>query len=186
MIVDALDINEARDVRLDKSGVTTAYFSLRKPVAINGKTIDGLKQIARREQMDIRICLHKDSESIFHNMILVQHSGNFHPPHKHPTKPECYHLIEGELGALHFDDEGNITKKCRLGVNNNFIYRIEANEYHVVFPISEWVVYHESKPGPFLRKEDFIEPEWAPDLDDEQAVRRYNQTIHEIFSQTDR
>ena len=186
MDIDALDINNLADVRLDKSGITPAYFSLRKPVAINGKTIEGLKKIASQEKMDIRICLHQGSKSVFHDMILVQHCSNFHPPHKHPTKPECYHLIEGELGAIHFDDAGNITKKCKLGTNGNFIYRIEANEYHVVFPLSEVVVYHESKPGPFTREEDFIEPEWVPDLNDEQAVRNYDQMIHEVFSQPDR
>ena len=177
-----LDIFDPREVRLDKSGLTEAYFCLSEPVLISSKTIDDLKRIAIQGKKDLRICLHESSVDMFHNMIIVQHLSDFYPPHKHPIKPECYHIIEGELGVIHFDDAGNIIKTCLLDAKNNFIYRVRSNEYHVILPLSELVVYHESKPGPFLRKEDLVEPGWMPNKDDEQAVKRYNKSIFEVFN----
>ena len=40
------------------------------------------------------------------------------------------------------------------------IYRTPINVYHTMFPISKFVIYHESKIGPFLKKNDSIFPEW--------------------------
>ena len=181
MNINPIEMTNLEDVRRDDSGVTAAYFSLKIPTTVSNTTVEDLKQQAIKEKKDLRICLHPDGENIFHNMVLVQHRTNFHPPHKHPTKPESYHLIEGELGAIHFDEDGNITKACKLSAKGNFIYRIGANEYHVVFPLTNIAIFHESKPGPFSRSEDFIEPEWGPNLNDEKSVSRYLKMIHEVF-----
>ena len=182
MDINAIEINNINDVIFDESGVSSAYFSLKESVVIDDQVIKQLKSKALEHKTDIRLCLHKNSSSDFHNMIIVQHRDNYYPPHKHPIKAECYHLIEGELGAIHYDDLGNITKKCRLRDDGNFIYRIAANEYHVVFPLSEVVVYHESKPGPFMRKEDFVEPIWSPNKNHSAEINRYTRKNRELFN----
>jgi cupin fold WbuC family metalloprotein len=178
----AVEINSINDVILDNTGISSAYFSLKESIAIDNNVIKELKAKSLKNKMDIRLCLHVDSKNDFHNMIIVQHRDHYYPPHKHPFKAECYHLIEGELGAIHYDELGNITKKCRLGNDDNFIYRIAPNEYHVVFPISEMVVYHESKPGPFTRSSDFIEPDWSPNLSNSEEIERYTKKNHRLFA----
>ena len=181
MKIEPVKINSIADVILDDSGVSPAYFSLKESVAIDQKVIQELYDKTLKHKKDLRLCMHSDSSSTFHNMIIVQYSNNFHPPHKHPLKAECYHIIKGKLGAIHFNDNGVVTKTCELEPDGNFIYRIAANEYHVVFPLSEVAIYHESKPGPFLRKEDFVEPSWSPNINNEQEVLSYTKQNHSLF-----
>ena len=42
--------------------------------------------------------------------------------------------------------------------------------YHAVMPLSDLVIYHESKPGPFTGEGDSIYPSWAPDESNENKV----------------
>lgn len=183
MNIKPIEINNAKDVILDESGVSSAYFSVNQSTVVNQSVINDLKSKSIDNKMDIRLCLHGDSKDSFHSMIIVQHKHNFYPPHKHPYKSECYHLIDGELGAIHFDDFGNITKFCKLGSDSNFIYRIQSNEYHVVFPLSDIAIYHESKPGPFNRKEDFVEPNWSPSSNNVIEILEFNKKIHNVFKE---
>ena len=57
-----------------------------------------------------------------------------------------------------FNRNGKIIKKCLIKKNNIFITPI--NVFHTMKPITEYVIYHESKPGPFLNKNDSIFPKW--------------------------
>lgn len=180
MEISAIEINNIKDVILDESGFSSAFFSLNENIAINSKVIDELKKRAYESKIDIRLCLHRNSQSDFHDMIIVQQRQNYYPPHKH-LKPESYHLIDGELGAIHYDELGNITKICKLSLENNFIYRIAANEYHVVFPLSEVAVYHESKPGPFIRVKDFVEPKWSPNMKNNEEIKKFNIINRSLF-----
>ena len=183
MKIKPIEIDSTKDVFLDESGVSSAYFIVNSSTAVNPTVIQDLKSKSLVNKTDIRLCLHSDSKDDFHNMIIVQHKNNHYPPHKHPYKSECYHLIAGELGAVHFDDFGNVTKFCKLGADNNFIYRIQSNEFHVVFPLSDIAIYHESKPGPFDRKEDFVEPYWSPSSNNSIEIKEFNKKIYNIFNQ---
>jgi cupin fold WbuC family metalloprotein len=171
--IKSIDINNCDDVLLDTSGVSSAYFCLNDSIVLNQTIIEDLKDKAVDTGKDIRLCLHQNSSCNFHNMIIIQHRINYYPPHKHPFKAECYHLIEGELGAIHYNETGGITKVCKLSTDSNFIYRTPINEYHVIFPISKLAVYHESKPGPFNRDEDFVEPKWSPSKKGNKAIENY-------------
>jgi len=159
--VKSINIIDAEEAYLDASGKTSAYFTKLHTTAVNRKVIDELKHIAINDKYGIRLCLHGSSVDNFHNMIIAQSRDKFYPIHKHPTKPECYHLIEGELGVLHFNQYGVVTSRCMLSMGGNVIYRINYDEYHVVFPMTEVAIYHESKPGPFVSAEDIIIPEWC-------------------------
>ena len=179
------DLIEPRDVVLDQHGISWGYFCLKKPVAVDKNLIEQLKEVAHANKMNVRICLHESVHNEFHNMIIVQHKSLYYPPHKHPEKPECYHIIEGELGAVHFDVGGNIVRTSKISTGGNFIYRIALNEHHTIFPITDIAVYHESKPGPFLRKKDFVEPEWAPNINQELAKQKFMQRMHKAVQADD-
>ena len=53
------------------------------------------------------------------------------------------------------------------------MYSIAVGMYHAVMPLSDPVIYHESKPGPFLGDGDSMYPDWAPAEDDSDAVAAY-------------
>ena len=57
-----------------------------------------------------------------------------------------------------FNDFGKVIKVCKLKKND--IFRTPLNVYHTMSPISKYVIYHESKTGPFLKRRDSIFPLW--------------------------
>ena len=99
---------------------------------------------------DIRICLHENSKSRHHDMIILQQKKNFYKPHKHKRKGETYHIMEGSMLCIIFSDSGKIQKSNIIKKND--IFRTPLNKYHTMMPLSKYVIYHESKPGPFLKK----------------------------------
>ncbi len=148
-------------------------FALRDPGGgVGPETIDWLKRTAAAADADsARICLHGDRHDAFHQMIIVQRRGIYCRPHKHLRKAEAHQIIDGELATIVFDDDGGVADIARLG-RDHLIYRIEVGNYHMVYPVSEWCVYHETKPGPFLADRDAVYPDWAPPADDTAGRRR--------------
>ena len=49
-----------------------------------------------------------------------------------------------------FKNNGDIKKTCKIFKGD--IFRTPINIYHTMIPISKFVIYHESKNGPFLKK----------------------------------
>jgi glucose-6-phosphate isomerase len=136
--------------------------------------IDELKQAAENYKgKNLRICLHPGPDAVFHSMIILERKGNYYPPHKHLEKGESWHIIEGTMGAFVFDEGGDIIDACRLDADGAFIYRVDVNAYHAVLPLTDYVIYHESKPGPFLGPQESIFPSWAPDPGDGPAVNGF-------------
>jgi len=116
----------------------------------------------------LRLCLHESPDAAFHEMIVLERKGNWHRSHRHPAKGESYHIIEGKLAAITFDDGGTVKSACVMELHGSFMYWMEANTCHTLIPRSDLVIYYESKPGPFGRDSNLIFPDWAPD--DEQVA----------------
>ena len=91
-------------------------------------------------------------------MVILQQNTNFYPPHKHLRKGETYHIIKGKMACVLFNNLGKIKLVCALKKND--IFRTPINIFHTMIPISKYVIYHESKVGPFLRRNDSIFPKW--------------------------
>ena len=131
--------------------------------------------------LDIRICLHDSPEAEFHEMIILQYGGKYSRPHKHPVKGESYHIIEGSMAAFVFDDSGQVMDANVLDASSSFLYRVGGNTYHVAVPLSELLIYHESKPGPFLHDDDSVFPSWAPDTFDAENGLSYTNKLLQIL-----
>lgn len=170
-------------VVLDKTGKSIAYFCKRKPVRVDRDLIKGLKRIsAKMGNKNVRLCLHEDSRSPFHDMIILERENKYYRAHRHLTKGESFHIIDGRLAIFVFDDDGTIMDGCVLSKENTFIYRVGINMYHAVMPLSGIVIYHESKIGPFLGAADSIYPEWAPSGDDICKVEEYKKNLLTFLS----
>ena len=78
------------------------------------------------------------------------------------------------MAAFVFDEDGMVTESYLLDDNNPCIYRIDKNIFHSIMPLTEWVIYHEAKPGPFLGEGDSIFAKWAPDGTDESKCKEYS------------
>ncbi len=119
-----------------------------------------LKEYYSSLKRDIRICLHKDINSIDQNMVLLQSSKNYYPPHKHLYCGDTYHIIEGKLLVCFFSEDGKLIKKNI--VKKNEIFKTPPKVYHSTKPLTDIVIFHESRAGKFDRLTSSIFPNWLP------------------------
>lgn len=173
----SLLLPDVRRLREDKSAKSVSFFCLERPVCVDQALLAEMKEIStQRDGRNVRICLHSGPEDDHHDMVVLERSGKYYRPHKHAEKGECFHVIEGRLGLLAFDATGGVIDATALGAGE--IYRIAVGMYHAVMPLSDPVIYHESKPGPFLGEGDSIYPDWAPLAADLRAVEAFQAMAH--------
>lgn len=140
-------------------------YSKESITKIGSDYIDKLKEMAvvnTRKRM--RLCCHNEIDDKLHEMLIIHAKGAYIPPHKHISKTESFHIIEGELKVVIFDDQGIVDDVINMGVFNSgkiFYYRIKEDIFHTVIPMSDYVVFHETTNGPFVRSEMIFAP-WAP------------------------
>ena len=85
------------------------------------------------------------------------------------------------MAAFVFDEYGQVIDANILDSSSSFLYRVGGNTYHVAVPLSELLIYHESKPGPFLHDNDSVFPSWAPDASDADDGLAYTQKLLQIL-----
>lgn len=141
------------------------FYTLDSICRIGRKEIDFIKsKAAKNSRARARICTHSDVEAVVHEMLIALTKDTYVRPHKHIGKSESFHLIEGRLNVIIFDEEGNKSDNIPLGEigsTEQFYYRLPSGIYHTVVPETDWVVFHEVTSGPFNPK-DTIYPSWAP------------------------
>jgi len=127
-----------------------AFFSKKKNISINNKTIKYLKKIAKKKKIDVRICLHRNVKELVHSMIICQVKKKFYFWSKHKNTDEIYQIISGKLLVL-----TKIHKKInKFEINKrNFIFKLSKNIEHVTIPLTNYCVFHEIRRGPFLKKD---------------------------------
>jgi len=173
-----IDLIKEIGVTEDKNAKTLSYFCNQDPIKIDARVIEQLLEVSgRQDNCDARISLHKGPNADFHEMIILQHRGRYYRPHTHPTKGESCHVIQGKVACFVFNDDGSVADCSVIGGEIGVLYRSESNRWHTVIPISEFAVYHESKPGPYLSQGDSVYPEWAPDGTDEAEAQRYIEVL---------
>lgn len=106
-----------------------------------------------RGSANLRVCLHPSADHSFHQMVILEWRGRSFPAHRHPTKSESYHLLSGEMDVLIYDTDGTVRSRTRLDKDNP-IMRVGPEDFHGIEVVSEHVIYHEVKPGPFVRASD--------------------------------
>lgn len=182
MTISKIILDDPEKIRKDESGRSLGLFCRNLPGRVDRQLIDELKEILEQQpEKNIRLCLHEAPDALFHSMIILERQRKYYRPHKHYEKGECFHIIEGRMAVFAFDEKGNVIDSCCLDPSGVFIYRVQVNMYHAVMPLTPIVIYHESKPGPFLDNSDSIFPSWAPDDGDEEKITIYNQQLHDIL-----
>lgn len=109
--------------------------------------IDFIADYALTSGRSARICLHKDTQSDLHNMVIAHIKGSYIRPHKHPSKSKAYQILSGEMRILGINDSQYKIFDITLGKEK--ILRIEPNIYLLLLPLSDVVVFHEIALGPF-------------------------------------
>ncbi len=133
-------------------------------------------RLPRAPRGRVRLCTHRSSDELLHEMLIVLQGGSYIRPHKHRGKAESFHLIEGRVDIVFFDDEGAITNVLDMaayGSGQPFYYRIGESVYHTLMVRSDTLVYHEVTTGPFRREDTLFAP-WAPEEGHDAAIREWN------------
>ena len=173
----------------DHSAKSLSFFSTTSTTVVNDDLIDELvAESERNNKCNARICLHPGPDSNFHEMIILERKGYYFPPHRHVGKAQSVHILRGEAAVFVFDGGRGRAHCAVFGRYGNWIVRIAENAYHLTLPLTDYVVYHECKPGPFLRelKEggdgDSIFADWAPPRDaDQSEIDDYLSKLRELI-----
>lgn len=155
-------------------------------VKIERSDLETLKQsLAASALGRSRICAHKDPADLLHEMLIALARTTYIRPHKHFGKSESFHIIEGQLDVVLFNDAGEISQLIPMGDISSgriFYYRLSDPVYHTLVIRTELVVLHEITNGPFKREDTVFAP-WAPEDKDVVAVQRFTDRVADWVAQ---
>lgn len=106
-------------------------------------------------------------------MVLLQSKKNYYPPHKHLDCGDTYHVIEGKLLVCFFSEKGVLNEK--KVIKKNEIFKTPCKIYHSTKPLTNIVIFHESRAGKFIRSKSSIFPKWSPKSKNEKE--EFNKSI---------
>jgi cupin fold WbuC family metalloprotein len=145
-------------------------------VTVDRTAIEALKRAAlANPRHRIRLCAHRGVADHLHEMLIVHTRDTYVRPHRHLEKCESFHVIEGDVDVVIFDEHGAVTGVIGMGSiqsGRRFFYRIADPLYHTLLVRSDVLVFHETTLGPFRREQTVFAP-WAPEDGDGPAVRQY-------------
>ncbi len=121
-------------------------------------------QAATNVRKRARICAHKSGDDALHEMLIAISPDSYIHPHKHFGKSESFHIVEGAVDVVVFDDDGAVAEVLELGdptTGKPFFYRLAQSAYHTLLIKSEFLVVHEVTNGPFSRDRTLL-ASWAP------------------------
>jgi cupin fold WbuC family metalloprotein len=145
-------------------------------VAVSRDTISELSTIAKKTSRGrVRLCAHRDTNEIVHEMFIVHPRGAYIPPHKHLAKSESILVIEGETEYFTFYDDGPVKQRISMGdyrSGKSFFFRLQEPLFHSMLILSETLTFLEITKGPF-NPSDTVEASWAPNKNCEPEVGQF-------------
>lgn len=138
----------------------------REPIfSITHRPMTDLRRLAAESPLGrARICAHHSPADVVQEMLIVVTRESYIRPHKHLSKSESFHMIEGEMDVLIFSDDGLLEDVIEMSAykdSASFYYRLCVPKYHTLALKSEWALFHETTAGPFNPDESVGAP-WAP------------------------
>ena len=119
-------------------------------VCLGSEAIDLVKECAiKNSRGRARICMHRKSSDILHEMLIGIRSDSYVRPHRHKDKVESFHLIEGAADVVVLTDDGEVSNVIELSSSAHFYYRLDVPRYHTLLINSPVMVIHEVTNGPF-------------------------------------
>lgn len=133
----------------------------------------------------VRICAHKTNDDPLHEMVIAISALSYIHPHKHSGKSESFHIIEGAVDVVVFDDDGTLTDLIELGDSTTgraFFYRLAQSKFHALLLKTAFLVVHEVTNGPFVRENTLLAP-WAPTEDHLDEARDYMARVAQLAAE---
>ncbi|MCX6239052.1 MAG: WbuC family cupin fold metalloprotein [Bacteroidia bacterium] len=152
-------------------------------VFVGGADLEELKRLAlQNPRRRIRLCAHHSPNDHLHEMFIVHTKDCYVRPHKHLGKVESMVVLEGEADIVLFHEDGKVMQVIQMGDLNSgkcFYYRLCEPIYHTLLIRTQFLVFHESTEGPFMRDKTIF-PDWAPQESDS-GVRSFIEHIELVI-----
>jgi cupin fold WbuC family metalloprotein len=159
-------------------------YSTENIVKVDALDINELKEKARlNHRKRVRLCAHKTIDEKIHEMLIIHEKSCYVRPHKHINKVESFHIIEGRVDILLFDENGRINNLIPMGdyaSGRKFFYRLPPSHFHTLIIRSEVLVFHEITNGPF-NPDDTVWANWAPEETAEDKVSEYKAFLENLI-----
>jgi cupin fold WbuC family metalloprotein len=154
-----------------------SVFVMESPISqVGDPEIAALREAARTApRRRARINVHSDDAHLLHEMIIAIARESYVRPHRHLEKSESFHLIEGAVDVVIFNEAGAIMHVISLAARDKkspFYYRMSQPRYHTLIIRSEMLIVHEVTNGPFRQTATDYAP-FAPKEDEVEAVAAY-------------
>ena len=145
--------------------MTSVFRQQDQIVVVDDQWVARVKENARNEPLRrARLNLHHDESDPVQEMLIAFCRDSLIAPHRHRAKSESLHAIEGRALIVFFDEQGRETRRLTIGPPGSGLpplYRLASDTWHVVIPLDDMLVIHETSAGPFVRDE-APPPAWAP------------------------
>ncbi|HYP91193.1 MAG TPA: WbuC family cupin fold metalloprotein, partial [Polyangiaceae bacterium] len=107
---------------------------------------------------------HPDLADNPHRFLNAWTRGSYAAPHRHLAvpKPESFVVLQGELVAFLFDDEGVVTEHHVLGRGGVVGIDLAPGLWHTLAALTDTAVCFEVKAGPYDPATDKQFAPWAP------------------------
>ena len=116
---------------------------------------------------------HETDAAVCHRLLNALEMDSYIQPHRHldPTKDETLIVVRGKLGAIFFDDAGNVTHKAVIEAGgDNVGLHTPSGVFHSFVALAPNSVIFEAKAGPYVPVSDDEKASWAPTENSPEAV----------------
>jgi cupin fold WbuC family metalloprotein len=123
----------------------------------------------------IRINMHPSDDDMLHEMFIAIRQDSYIRPHLHPGKSEAFHIVQGIVDIVVFEEDGSLREVVPLGDGPSgraFYYRMSQPFFHTLLIHSDILIVHEITNGPFLRGGTRFAP-FAPEEGDAAGAADY-------------
>jgi cupin fold WbuC family metalloprotein len=141
-----------KNFKFDLSGKSPAFFLKNRNLKINDKLMKDLINFSKKNNdINCRICLHKNKKDKIHSMIVLINSKNTSKKHKHSKSDEIYNLIQGSFNVVIYK-ANRVKKKILMSNHKNIIYTVKKGLSHNIEPIKNIIIFHEIKLNPYTNQ----------------------------------
>ncbi len=127
---------------------------------------------------------HASDSAICHRLLNALEMDSYIQPHRHldPTKDETLIVVRGKLGAIFYDDAGNVTDKWVIEAGgDNVGIHTPSGVFHSFVALAPDSVIFEAKAGPYVPVGDKEKAPWAPVENSPDAVA-YLEKMRALFN----
>lgn len=140
--------------------MTTAFRRL--DAALLDAVVSGARASARRR---LNHNFHPSNDFPGHRLLNALEPDSYLPPHRHldPHKDESILVLRGRLGALVFDDAGQVIDRVVMTPGGECCgIDIPHGTWHTVLALESGTVIFEAKAGPYRPLSPEERAPWAP------------------------